>query len=246
MKIWWRLRFWNNPTVSNYPGHLVKETGVRILTVLHNHDNRESPFHDKHGVNRDLDKKHWFVPYHLTQSSMGAGTLNLGDSVFLYTGNHCYTGKLCHRGKCHSGNCHSGERWMSRPFVHSGNLNFKHTLTNDLVFHNAWKRIICHFITERRTCCWRDHSQCCLCLHLIFICHRVHKASSSTSPHYGNSHSGNCHCFTRWHNFPVYMAIHWSLTPLFEVDYRSSWNKGIEKAYYTATETIQNITVLEP
>ena len=42
-----------------------------------------------------------------------------------------YTGKLCHRGKCHSGNCHSGERWMSRPFVHSGNLNFKHTLTND-------------------------------------------------------------------------------------------------------------------
>ena len=30
-----------------------------------------------------------------------------------------------------------GERWMSRPFVHSGNLNFKHTLTNNLVFHNA-------------------------------------------------------------------------------------------------------------
>ena len=57
------------------------------------------------------------------------------------------TVKLCHRGKCHSGNCHSGERWISRPFVHSGNLNFKHTLTNDLVFHNAWKRIICHFIT---------------------------------------------------------------------------------------------------
>ena len=56
---------------------------------------------------------------------------------------------------------------MSRPFVHSGNLNFKHTLTNDLVFHNAWKRIICHFITYRRTCCWRDHSQCCLCRHLF-------------------------------------------------------------------------------
>ena len=50
-----------------------------------------------------------------------------------------YTGKLCHREKCHSGNCHSGEWWMSRPFVHSGNLNFKHTLTNDLVFHNALK-----------------------------------------------------------------------------------------------------------
>ena len=60
-----------------------------------------------------------------------------------------YTGKLCHRGKCHSGNCHSGERWMSRPFVHSGNLNFKHTLTNDLVFHIAWKRIICHFIKHK-------------------------------------------------------------------------------------------------
>ena len=42
MKIWWRLRFWNNPAVSNYPGHLVKKTGIRTLTVLHNHDNRES------------------------------------------------------------------------------------------------------------------------------------------------------------------------------------------------------------
>ena len=45
MKIWWRFRFWNNPAVSNYPGHLVKKTSVRTLTVLHNHDNRESPFH---------------------------------------------------------------------------------------------------------------------------------------------------------------------------------------------------------
>ena len=45
MKIWWRLRFWNNPAVSNYPGPLVKKTGVRTLTVLHNHDNRESLFH---------------------------------------------------------------------------------------------------------------------------------------------------------------------------------------------------------
>ena len=88
------------------------------------------PSIDQHGANRDLDKKHWCLPYHLTQSSMGAGTLNLGDSVFLYTGNHCY------------------------------------------------------------------------------------------------------------------MALHWSLTPLFEVDYRSSWNKGIEQAYYIATETIQNNTVL--
>ena len=45
MKIWWKLRFWNNPAVPNYPGNLVKKTGVRTLTVLHNHDNRESPFH---------------------------------------------------------------------------------------------------------------------------------------------------------------------------------------------------------
>ena len=132
MKIWWRLRFWNNPAVSNYPGRLVKKTGVRTLTVLHNHDNRESPFIDKYGVNRDLDKKHWCLSYHLTQSSMGAGTLNLEESVFLYTSNHCY------------------------------------------------------------------------------------------------------------------IAIHWSLSPVFEVDYQSPWNKGIEQAYYTTTETIQNNTVLEP
>ena len=72
----------------------------------------------------------------------------LDNNLFLLNQDYTYiTGKLCHRGKCHSGNCHSGERWMSRPFVHSGNLNFKHTLTNNLVFHNAWKRIICHFIT---------------------------------------------------------------------------------------------------
>ena len=45
LKLKWRLRFWNNHAVSNYPGHLVKKTGVRTLTVLHKHDNRESPFH---------------------------------------------------------------------------------------------------------------------------------------------------------------------------------------------------------
>ena len=124
-------RFWNNPAVSNYPGHLVKKTGVRTLTVLHNHDNRESPFHRQtRSKSWPWDKKHWCLPYHLTQSSMGAGTLNLGDSVFLYIGNHCY------------------------------------------------------------------------------------------------------------------MAMHWSLTPLFEVDYRSSWNKGIEQAYYTATETFRTILCL--
>ena len=68
MKIWWRLRFWNNPAVSNYPGHLVKKTGVRTLTVLHNHD---PPSVDKHGVNRDLDKKHWFLPYHFNTEFYG-------------------------------------------------------------------------------------------------------------------------------------------------------------------------------
>ena len=61
-----------------------------------------------------------------------------------------YTGKFCHRGKRHSGNCHSWKRWMSRPFVHSGSWNVKHTLSNVLVFHNSWKCIICHFITWRR------------------------------------------------------------------------------------------------
>ena len=68
--------------VSNYPRHLVKKTGVRTLTVPHNYDNRESPSIGKHGVNRDLDEKHWCLPYHLTQSSMGAGTLNLGTLYF--------------------------------------------------------------------------------------------------------------------------------------------------------------------
>ena len=38
------------------------------------------------------------------------------------------------------------------------------------------------------------------------------------------------------------MAIHWSLTPLFEVDYRSSWNKGIEQAYYTALPRQNRLT----
>ena len=48
-------------------------------------------------------------------------------------------------------------------------------------------------------------------------------------------YTGN-HCYMAIGVFPF----------LFEVDYRSSWNKGIEQAYYTATETIQNNTVLEP
>ena len=113
---------------SNYPGHLVKKTGVRTLTVLHNHDNREPPFHRQTRSKSWPWQKHWCLPYHLTRRR----DTQSWDSEFLYTGNHCY------------------------------------------------------------------------------------------------------------------MAIHWSLTPLFEVDYRSSWNKGIEQAYYTATETIQNNTVLEP
>ena len=57
--------------------------GVRTLAVPHNW---ESPFH-RHPRNKAWPwQKHWCIPYHLTQSSMGAGTLNLGDSVFLYTG----------------------------------------------------------------------------------------------------------------------------------------------------------------
>ena len=37
--------------------------------------------------------EHWSIPYNLTESSMGTRTLNLGDSVFLYTGikNYCRT-----------------------------------------------------------------------------------------------------------------------------------------------------------
>ena len=58
-------------------------TGVKILAVPHN---RESPSIDVLGVKRDLDKKHWCIPYHLAQSSMGTRLLNLGDSVFLYPG----------------------------------------------------------------------------------------------------------------------------------------------------------------
>ena len=86
-------------------------------------------------------------PYHMPSAIKYRITKCCHHRDFMLGNPLNYTGKLCHRGKCHSGNCHSGERWMSRPFVHSGNLNFKHTLTNDLVFHNAWKRIICHFIT---------------------------------------------------------------------------------------------------
>ena len=40
---------------------------------------------DIHGVKRDLGKKHWCIPHHLTQSFIGARTLNLGDSVIRYT-----------------------------------------------------------------------------------------------------------------------------------------------------------------
>ena len=56
-----------------------KNTGSSPIT-------ESPPSIDIHEVKRDLDKKHWCIPYHLTQSSMGARTLNFGDSVFLYTG----------------------------------------------------------------------------------------------------------------------------------------------------------------
>ena len=57
---------------------------IRTFDVPHN---RESPPSiDIHGVKRDLDQKHWCILSHLSQSFMGDRTLNLGDSVFLYTG----------------------------------------------------------------------------------------------------------------------------------------------------------------
>ena len=115
-----------------------------------------------------------------------------------------YTGKSCHRGKCHSGNCHSGERWMSRPFVHSGNLNFKHTLTNNLVFHNAWKTCHLSLYNIKKDMLLTGPFAMLSMPSFDFHCHCVRKASSSTSPHYGNCHFGNFHCFPRWHNFPVY------------------------------------------
>ena len=42
------------------------------------------PSIDIHGVKRDLDKKHWCIPYHLTQSYMSARTLNQG-TLFSFT-----------------------------------------------------------------------------------------------------------------------------------------------------------------
>ena len=49
-----------------------------------------SPSIDVHGVKRDLEKKHWCIPYHLTQNFMGVRTPNLGESVFFYL----YTGQV--------------------------------------------------------------------------------------------------------------------------------------------------------
>ena len=57
-------------------------SGVRSLAVP---ITESSPSIDTHGVKRDLDKIHWCILNHLTQSSLGVRTLNLGDSVFLYT-----------------------------------------------------------------------------------------------------------------------------------------------------------------
>ena len=49
--------------------------GVRTLAVPHN---RESPFPRHPRSKGDLDKIHWCILNHLTQSSMGARTINLG------------------------------------------------------------------------------------------------------------------------------------------------------------------------
>ena len=60
------------------------EHGVRTLVVPHSW---ESPFHrHKRSKAWPWQKSNRCIPYHLTQSSKGARTLNLGDSVFLYTG----------------------------------------------------------------------------------------------------------------------------------------------------------------
>ena len=75
--------------------HFVKYFGpvVRTLAV----PITESPSSiDIHGVKRDLDKIHWCILNHLTQSSMGARTFKVGDSAFLYTGIKKLIG--CHHG----------------------------------------------------------------------------------------------------------------------------------------------------
>ena len=38
-----------------------------------------------HTPQRDLDKKHWCIPFHFTYKIMAPRTFNLGDSLFLYT-----------------------------------------------------------------------------------------------------------------------------------------------------------------
>ena len=44
------------------------------------------PSIDIHGVKRDLDKKHWCIPHHLIQSSVGAGRAILGTLYFFTPG----------------------------------------------------------------------------------------------------------------------------------------------------------------
>ena len=67
-------------------------TGVRILAVP---ITESPPSIDMNGVKGDLDKKkkkkkkkHLCIPCYLTHSSMGARTLNFGESIlyFFYTG----------------------------------------------------------------------------------------------------------------------------------------------------------------
>ena len=66
------------------------EPDVRTLAVP---ITESPPSIDIHGVKPDLDKNHWCIPYHFTQSFLGIRTLNLVDSEFLYTGTYCVLGE---------------------------------------------------------------------------------------------------------------------------------------------------------
>ena len=83
-----------NPKVGRVRGLFTFTTLRPVMVVFKSYASRckqspitESPLSmDINGVKCDLDKKHRCIPHYLTQSSMDARTLNLGNSVFLYTG----------------------------------------------------------------------------------------------------------------------------------------------------------------
>ena len=136
-----------------------KQPGVRTLAVPHN---RESPSIDIHGVKRDLDKKHWCIQYHLTQSSMDARTLNLGDSVFLYTGSF--------RVKCdntifkvQSWNLKEKKSvWVSSCIIYQshllvGNLSLKNSKIHNLGVYTRRLQSSHPRLTKSRLWSWCEH-----------------------------------------------------------------------------------------